>query len=387
MLGDISVIDPPFLLALGAAALAVSVAGWRPAQRRWLRISVRGLGVVMTVLVTAAAINARFEYLPTWSSLFGKRAADQVSLAQLRQLELGGLGGSATGRLALAQAGSGDARGVVIPFVIPGTRSHFHARTAQVYLPPAYFRSRHERFPVIELLHGEPGSPADWTRGAYVDVTADDYAAQHHGLAPILVMPDTNGGWLRDSECVNGKRGQVQTYLTVDVHDAVVARLRARGNAQSWAIAGLSEGGYCALQIALRNPNFYRTVGDYSGGAGPSVFGGLHKLFVGTPAQVATRAAAYDPVVLLQHWNLAASAPAIWFEDGSQDKTLPAMAHQDELARRLGFDTHLALYSGPNHSFGFWGKSFADSLPWIAERITAPSLDPTAASSGLRAAG
>ena len=55
MLGDISVIDPPFLLALGAAALAVSVAGWRPAQRRWLRISVRGLGVVMTVLEQMAA--------------------------------------------------------------------------------------------------------------------------------------------------------------------------------------------------------------------------------------------------------------------------------------------------------------------------------------------
>ena len=89
MLGDLSVIDPPFLLTLGALALAVFVAGWRPARRRWMRYGVRGLGVVMIVLVTAGAINARYEYLPTWTSLFGKSAADQISLARLRQLERG----------------------------------------------------------------------------------------------------------------------------------------------------------------------------------------------------------------------------------------------------------------------------------------------------------
>jgi S-formylglutathione hydrolase FrmB len=381
MLGDMSVIDPPFLLMLGGVALVVFVAGWRPARRRWLRFGVRGLGVVMIVLVTAAAINARYEYLPTWASLFGKRAADQISLAQLRQLEQGG---ALNGQL----ASSGRVtRGVVVPFTIPGTESQVHARTAQVYLPPAYFLKPHRSLPVVELLHGEPGSPADWTRGAYVDVTADDYAAQHHGFAPILVMPDTNGGWLRDSECVNGKRGQVQTYLTKDVRNAVIARFHARRDPQGWGIAGLSEGGYCALQIGLRNPDLYRTIGDYSGGSGPSVSGGLGKIFAGTPAQIASQAAAYNPVELLKHWNPAAASPAIWFEDGSQDSTLKVMALQDSMARHLGFVTHVMLFSGPNHSFGFWGKSFADSLPWMVQRMTHLAHPATFAPGGLRAAG
>lgn len=388
MMGDLSVIDPPFLLTLGLAALAVCVAGWWPAKRRWLRAGVRGLGVAMIVLVTAAAINARFEYLPTWSSLFGGTAADQVSLARLRQLELGALGSSANGRLALAQGAGGfsSSRGVVVPFEIPGTRSHFHARTAEVYLPPAYFRTPRRRLPVIELLHGSPGSPADWTRGAYVDVTADDYAAQHHGFAPILVMPDTNGKWLRDSECVNGKRGQVQTYLTVDVRNAVIARFHARSDARGWGIAGLSEGAYCALQVGLRNPNLYQAIGDYSGSAGPSVSGGLQRLFAGTPAQIAAQKAQYDPEVLLRNWSGTAK-PAIWFEDGSEDVTLPEVALVDGLAQRQGFDTHLVVHPGPNHSFGFWGEAFSHSLPWMVTRMTSSARRVGRVASDLRAAG
>ena len=169
-------------------------------------------------------------------------------------------------------------------FTIPATISHFHARTAEIYLPPAYFDVPRPRLPVIELLHGTPGSPADWTRGAAADVTADAYAAQHGGVAPILVMPDVNGGWRADSECVDGKRGNAQTYLTVDVRDAVIARFHTRSDARGWAIAGLSEGGYCALQIGLRHPDLYQTIGDFSGEEGPSTPGGLQRLFAGSAA-------------------------------------------------------------------------------------------------------
>ena len=374
MLGDVSVIDPPFLVFLGIATAVVFVASWLPAKQRWIRYSVRGVGVVLTVLVTAAAINTRYEYLPTLSSLLGRRAADQVSEARLRELEAGALDNSASGRLALARSEGGPngsiSRGVVVPFVIPGTKSHVHARTGQIYLPPAFFRDPHRRLPVIELLHGEPGSPSDWTRGAYVDVTADSYAAQHHGFAPILVMPDTNGGWLRDSECVNGKFGQVQTYLTVDVRNAVVKRFHALSSARNWAIAGLSEGGYCALQIGLRNPDLFGTIADYSGEAGPSTGGGLNRLFSGSPSRVAAQAAAYNPVDILQNWNSTSPKPAIWFDDGTQDSTLPQIALVDSLAQHQGFQTHLSLRSGPNHSFGFWGQAFAGSLPWMIARVT-----------------
>ena len=43
------------------------------------------------------------------------------------------------------------------------------------------------------LLHGTPGDPTDWTDGGLAPATADAWAAEHGGAAPVLVMPDING--------------------------------------------------------------------------------------------------------------------------------------------------------------------------------------------------
>ena len=200
-------------------------------------------------------------------------------------------------------------------------------------------------------------------------MTADAYAAQHGGVAPILVMPDVNGGWRADSECVDGRRGNAQTYLTVDVRAAVVARFHARSDARGWAIAGLSEGGYSALQIGLRHPELYQAIGDFSGEEGPSTPGGLQRLFAGSAARAAARAAEYNPVPLLRHWSRAADAPAIWFEVGSSDITLRAIARLDGLAKSVGFETHLVVQPGVQHGFLSWRQAFSDALPWMATRM------------------
>ena len=236
MFRNVSVIDPPFLVGLGLVTLLVFAASWVHQRRSWARWAVRGLGAGLAMLLLASAVNARYAYLPTVGAVFGNSATDQISPAQLRALELAsgpasGVARRAVGiRLAASTGSVGPAlgHGVVVAFQIPPTKSQFHARTAQVYLPPAYFRSPRPQLPVIELLHGTPGSPIDWTRSIFADVTADAYASQHHGVAPILVMPDINGTWTSDSECVNGTPGQVQTYLTVDVRNAVVARFHTR---------------------------------------------------------------------------------------------------------------------------------------------------------------
>jgi S-formylglutathione hydrolase FrmB len=386
VLTNVSVIDPPFLVGLGLVTAAVVAASWMPVRRSWMRWGVRGLGFGLALVMAASAVNARFAYLPTVGALLGQNATDQISPAQLRALEfasgqpLGAAGRSVSVRLAISAGSVGPElqHGVVVAITIPPTQSHFHARTAQVYLPPAYFRSPRLQLPVLELLHGTPGSPIDWTRSIYVDVTADGYASQHHGLAPILVMPDINGSWTSDSECVNGKPGQVQTYLTTDVRSAVINSFHTRRDARGWAIAGFSEGGYCALQIGLRHPNLYAAIGDFSGGEGPSVPGGVKRLFPGTPVQTRLQAASYDPAQLLHHWT-GVVRPAIWFEVGTNDINLPAMAHQDLLAGARHFDTHFVAQPASTHSFAAWRNAFGDALPWFAAMLAvfgSPAISP-----------
>ena len=263
---------------------------------------------------------------------------------------------------------------MVVTFRIPATHSHFHARAAEVYLPPAYFDSPRPNLPVLELLHGTPGGPADWTRSAFADVTADEYASSHHGFAPVLVMPDVNGGWRSDSECVDGRQGLVQTYLTVDVRNTIVAQFHTRSDAGGWAIAGFSEGAYCSLQIGLRHPDLYAAIGDFSGEEGPSVGGGMRRLFTGTMRQADAQAATYDPAQLLKSWS-GTDRPPIWFEVGTKDVTVHTMASLDGLARTAGFTTRFVVQQGTDHGFVSWRDAFRDSLPWFAGGLTPRDAD------------
>ncbi len=370
-MSNLSVIDPPFLVGLGLLTAVVVVASWFRTRHRWLRWGVRALGIVLALLMTASAINARYAYLPTVSAVFGRTATDQVSLSQLRHLEqAAGVGPGALQRLA-RPASSEMSHGVVVPFTIPGVVSHFHARTAEVYLPPAYFGPDRQPLPVIELLHGTPGSPADWTRAIFADVVADAYAARHDGVAPILVMPDVNGGWSSDSECVDGTRGNAQTYLTVDVRNAVVARFHSRRDGGGWGIVGFSEGGMCALQIGLRHPAMYWAIGDYSGDPRPSAYHGAQHLFGGTVAQATQRSMQYDPMQLLQHWN-STQRPAIWFEVGTFDGNMRSIERLDLLAGNDGFATRFVPQPGETHGFAAWRSAFADSFHWLADLLTLP---------------
>src|SRR5438445_242070 len=105
---------------------------------------------------------------------------------------LGLLGASValTDRRALLRAA---AVAVVLSVEMPPTHSGFHARGTFIYLPPAWFGTPRPELPVIVLLSGSPGTPADWTRSAGADVLFDEFAKSHNGTAPVLVMPDANG--------------------------------------------------------------------------------------------------------------------------------------------------------------------------------------------------
>ncbi len=376
---SLSIVDWQFRAGIAFMVVVMLVASWLWLRRPLSRWTARAICVPLVVAFAAASVNAHYDYLPTLGALFGRNAADQVSAVGFQRLEFAHLQ-SARHRHgheyvrpepASTPVGLPD-RGVVISFSMPATVSHFPARIGQVYLPPVWFQDPHPRLPVIELLHGSPGSPADWTRGGLADVTADAYARTHRGFAPILVMPDVNGAtWSRDSECVNGPQGNAETYLTVDVRVAVVHAFGTRADAASWAVAGLSEGGSCALQMGLRHPDQFGVVGDFSGDDHPWVSGGLARLFRGTtPDQLLRAEQTYDPRALLAHWH-AGNAPAIVFASGASDPVLAKMQRLVGQAWRDHIQVTLDVFPG-GHTFWLWDESFARTLPWIMEHLWSP---------------
>ncbi len=99
----------------------------------------------------------------------------------------------------------------------------------------------------------------------------DRIAARHHGLAPIVVMPDQLEAASNNPMCLDGPLGNSATYLTQDVPKWVRANLHAATRASDWAIAGFSQGGTCALQLGATFPDRFGSWIDVSGQRGPTL--------------------------------------------------------------------------------------------------------------------
>jgi S-formylglutathione hydrolase FrmB len=340
--------------ALPVFALAVTVRAWQR-SRVWRRAISVG-SVALAALFALSTINAYYGYFPSVSSLLGHIARDSVSGQRVASL----IGVThKSHRL--------PDHGVVIAAHIPPTVSKFSAMSALVYLPPAWFASPRPALPAVMLLNGAPGEPADWTRAVRVDVVADAFARLHRGRAPILVMPDPNGGWWNDSECVDRPGALAETYLASDVRDYVIKHFGVPNRRRDWGVAGLSAGGTCAVTITLRHPSLFTAFADFSGYQQP----GLH-----TPAMTmrvlfansVRESRAYDPAELLTHRRYPPGFGA-WFEVGIQDRVaVDAERALSPLTRDAGMTTCVVERNG-RHNYYFVAAAFTHALPWLAQRL------------------
>ncbi len=251
---------------------------------------------------------------------------------------------------------------------IVGT-SGFRARPAFVYLPPAYVAHPGRRLPVLELLHGTPGEPSDWLVRGQLRSTADAFAAQHGGRAPIVVMPDINGAWRADSECIRTAAGaDVEDYLTRDVVTYIRTAFASAVGRSPWWIAGASEGGLCAAMLALRHPTVYSAFGDLSGLARPTV---EHVSAAASVRQLygndRNAEREHDVIWLLEHRRYPAMRG--WFECGVEDtKVCNAQAAVVATASVVGLPTRAAVRPG-KHGWSVWRGSLRRLLPWLWERL------------------
>lgn len=167
-------------------------------------------------------------------------------------------------------------RGIVRSVDIPATASHFKARTANVYLPPAALTKNPPRLPVMIVMAGQPGTPDRFFSAGELGQKLDDYAAKHYGLAPIAVSPDQNGTITHNSLCSDTPVfGNAETYLTKDVTNWIKTTLPVEKTPDKWLIGGYSQGGTCATQLGPAYPNLYGHI--YSAGGEIEPTDGSHK--------------------------------------------------------------------------------------------------------------
>ncbi|MDH6121479.1 S-formylglutathione hydrolase FrmB [Kitasatospora sp. GAS204A] len=354
------VTDPlPFALWLwlGAAvvALAVLVAGWRSA--RWWRRSLAPLAALLALLAGANVLNASTGYFPTLDDALGELTGaplpQQVTLDQL---------GSLTGK---------TGTGRIVQVDIPDTASGFAHRQELVYLPPAWFRSKtRPKLPVLEMIGGEYAAPDNWVRAGDAVQTADAYAAQHGGYAPVLVFADATGGFKVDTECVDGPNGKAEDHLVKDIPPYVEKTFGTSGDPRKWGVVGWSMGGTCAIDLTVEHPQVFSHFEDISGDLGPNTGDKqqtIDKLYGGDSAAWA----AHDPLtVLAGHAKYRDTSG--WFESGDQEANHITQGKQlAAAARKDGIKCQLDVQPG-KHVWQFGAQAFADALPWLAQQLGTP---------------
>ncbi len=226
------------------------------------------LAFVPAMLFGVAAVNKYYGYYETWSSVVADFTSRGVQ--NIPQISAAGAGSAQQFKHLLGNSINSQQAaqtGAVIGVKMTGITSHL-TRDVLMYLPPQYFQRQYAsyRFPAVELIHGQPGQPEDWLAALDVQATMESLIAEHLADPAVLVMPDVNGGRRISLQCVNQVGGPADdTFVALDVPRYVAARIRVQAPGRAWGIAGYSEGGFCAANLALRDPQQFGFAGVISG--------------------------------------------------------------------------------------------------------------------------
>ncbi|MER7281912.1 alpha/beta hydrolase-fold protein [Dactylosporangium sp. NPDC000244] len=356
---------PSFAAWIGAAFAAIAgcpLALGRPARwgaATWRRAAAVA-AVPLTVVGALMLIDQEYGIWPTAGDMLGHDGT-------LR-------GADARRALDGAPAARSPAGGTLMMLDAPATVSHFAHRPGAVYLPPAYYGPHRADLPVLVMLVGAPGTPINWLKAGGGEATDDAYAATHGGVAPVLVVADQNGSATGDTECVDGPRGNAETYLTTDVPAFITGTLHLRHDASRWGIVGFSEGGTCALDLVLGHPGIYRHAVDLGGDARPNLGSPEHSLVALYGGRDAAPAA-HDPALLLAHHTYP--GVTLWFAAGQDDPRCAAVSRQlAALAMQAGIPTHQFVGSG-GHNWQFASAALRSVLAPLSAQMGLPGPGAT----------
>lgn len=126
-----------------------------------------------------------------------------------------------------------------------------------IYLPEGYATDACE-YPAVYLLHGSFGTHWDWVRKGKVRETADRLIREGTIPPAILVMPGSESWW------IDGYNEQAGTAFLEELIPYIENRYRVIPKRGWRGVAGLSAGGYGAVNFALSRPDLFGAAAAFS---------------------------------------------------------------------------------------------------------------------------
>ncbi|ARC57098.1 hypothetical protein AS850_08430 [Frondihabitans sp. 762G35] len=356
----------------GAVVAGLAVAVANVVLARWRRKIVAVVAMIAFLLAGALAINRDVDLYLTPGQLLGTAQAPDLRLPSA----LGQKPGTAV--VSLGSVFNPflyrtwhpplfmPKTGKVGQVVIPATISHFAARPAEVYLPPAALVKNGPALPVVILMSGQPASPDTVMVSGGVPATLNALAARNHGLAPIVVVPDQLGPSAGNPMCVDGALGNSATYITRDVPDWIRTHLHVESSRLAWTVGGFSQGGTCSIQFGAAEPRLFGSILDVSGEEYPTLTTDQMAIDQGFGGSAAAYDRAKPATILARHAPYPDTAA--FFAVGETDRQYGrSMTIVSADARSAGMAVTRYVVPGGGHdwstaSLGF-ARGFADLYP------------------------
>jgi poly(3-hydroxybutyrate) depolymerase len=345
------------LLLAAIAAMAAAVLLWprirgpRPV-RLLARVGMIVLCQVTAIFVVMVSVNDDYGFYASWDDLLGNANAGGGHLADP------GRGNPLPVypdyRVKFAAYSDGFKRATVHGWD-SGTKGD-----VIVWTPPQYGKKEyaHTRFPVIEVLHGIPGTPHSFLRGMRLGQIMADEIADGRAEPAILVLPTITPDRVNTGCADVPGKSDVATWLADDVVQSISRNFRTLPGPRGWAVMGISTGGYCAARLALEYPDRFA--------AGAAL-------------------APDDPGdgVRSPLWLARTSTPNVQLlvESSLQDpESPPVFADRLAAAARPPTQVTTLRMSGGGHNWKTWGRMFPDAFTWLSARLEAPRAVPLAPS-------
>ena len=364
------------LLAVVAVPVFWEKWGWQKTGRATSTL----LAVVLLMTGSGLALNIVGGFFPTLGSLLGT----SVNPGEGTDGEAGE-NGSGLGRLQDADAQRArEGKSSLLHMTVKGQRTGI-TRDVNLYLPPQYSDPSYRDyvFPVIEWIPNYPSGPEVALSGYHLPEAPD--AAIVKGLLPpsVVIIPDPSGNPRvgHDSECVDEANGHANdTYLSSDIHNWAVQTLHVNPDRKTWTVAGWSSGGYCALDLVSRHPQWYSTAVSVSGYDKASIDAETEDLFHG-------RQDIADANTISLNLQRHPSPVDLLIIAGDKEKEEKASI--DTIRRAIKAPTVMYSWIIPDagHNMNTFKSQLPDVLSWIGSKSASPrpkSDQRIAASGGVK---
>lgn len=240
--------------------------------------------------------------------------------------------------------------------------SHSLGRVVRVlvYTPPNLQPGR--TYPLAIFLHGVPGSP-EYMTSLGIPERMEALVAAGRSIPFFAAFPQGGDTVDQDTEWADSAvdpRDRWETYVRKDLVLYLQKRYPLTRRPGARAVAGLSMGGYGAMNIALHNRDEFGAVESWSGyftSNAPNVFPpASHAWDVYSPQLYAGSLAP----------SLRADHPRISFYVGGADSFAPENAEFSRLLNRLGVPHIFTLVRGRGHRRTLWASELDPQIEFLS---------------------